>query len=199
MPASEVKAADKSDIVATWKKMEEQVKLGRAKSIGISNFNQDQVSRILKNAEIIPAANQIELHVYLQQPQLVKFCQQNGIVVVSYQTLGNPGLPTFLNKNNLPPRPVLNLLKDATVNRIAAKHNKTPAQVLIRFINQKGVAVIPKSTTPSRIRENIDIFNFQLDSEDIKELEKLDKGPQGRMTWFDQRVDGDEHPFGRKP
>lgn len=82
--------------------MEEQVKLGRAKSIGISNFNQDQVSRILKNAEIIPATNQIELHVYLQQPELVKFCQDNGIVVVSYQTLGNPGLPTFLEKNNLP-------------------------------------------------------------------------------------------------
>lgn len=82
--------------------MEEQVRLGRAKSVGISNFNQDQVSRILKNAEIIPAANQIELHVYLQQPELVKLCQQNGIVVVSYQTLGNPGLPTFLNKNNLP-------------------------------------------------------------------------------------------------
>lgn len=82
--------------------MEEQVKLGRAKSIGISNFNQEQVSRILKNAEIIPATNQIELHVYLQQPELVKFCQDNGIVVVSYQTLGNPGLPTFLEKNNLP-------------------------------------------------------------------------------------------------
>lgn len=82
--------------------MEEQVKLGRAKSIGISNFNQDQVSRILQNAEIIPATNQIELHVYLQQPELVKLCQENGIVVVSYQTLGNPGLPTFLNKNNLP-------------------------------------------------------------------------------------------------
>lgn len=82
--------------------MEEQVKLGRAKSIGISNFNQEQVSRILKNAVIIPATNQIELHVYLQQPELVKFCQDNGIVVVSYQTLGNPGLPTFLEKNNLP-------------------------------------------------------------------------------------------------
>lgn len=81
--------------------MEEQVQLGKAKTIGISNFNQDQVRRILEAAKIKPATNQIELHAYLQQPELVKYCQDNGIVVVSYQTLGNPGLPTWTAKNNV--------------------------------------------------------------------------------------------------
>lgn len=82
-------------------KLEELVQVGRAKSIGISNFNQDQVGRILKNANIIPATNQIELHPYLQQPELVKYCQDNGVVVVSYHSLGNPGLPAWMAANNM--------------------------------------------------------------------------------------------------
>lgn len=78
------------------------------------------------------------------------------------------------------------LLNDPVVKRIATKHNKTAAQVLLRFMNQKGVAVIPKSVTPSRIRENFDIFSFSLDSDDLRELEKLDKGARGRITWFER-------------
>lgn len=107
------------------------------------------------------------------------------------------------------------LFNDPVVKVIATKHNRTGAQVLLRFMNQKGVAVIPKSVTPSRIRENFDIFNFTLDSDDLRELEKLDKGPRGRITWFERseliylakkvvldccfrRQNDDEYPFGKK-
>lgn len=83
---------------------------------------------------------------------------------------------------------VPDLLNDPTVKKIAAKHKKSSAQVLLRFINQKNIAVIPKSVTPSRIKENFDIFNFTLDSSDIKELESLDKGSAGRICWFDSYV-----------
>lgn len=191
--------AGKSDIIATYKKLEEQVQLGKAKTIGLSNFNQDQVRRILEAAKIKPATNQIELHAYLQQPELVKYCQDNGIVVVSYQTLGNPGLPTWTAKNNVRNMTVPDLLNDPTVKKIAAKHKKSSAQVLLRFINQKNIAVIPKSVTPSRIKENFDIFNFTLDSSDIKELESLDKGSAGRICWFDSWIGVHEHPFGKRP
>lgn len=78
--------------------MEEQVDLGRTRAIGVSNFNQRQVRRIVENARIKPASNQVELHVYLQQPELVKYLQDNGIVPVSYSSLGNPGLNDYLIK-----------------------------------------------------------------------------------------------------
>ncbi|KAL1506845.1 hypothetical protein ABEB36_006132 [Hypothenemus hampei] len=191
-----------SDIVATWKKLEEQVDLGRCKTIGISNFNIRQVKKILDNARIIPATNQVELHIYLQQPELVKFCQDNGVVVVSYQTFGNPGVSAWLEKQNLPPRVVPDLFNDPVVKKLATKYKKTSAQILLRFILQKNIALIPKSITPSRIKENFQIFDFTLDKADFKELEKLDKGDAGRNNWFDhseQMANHPEHPFGKKP
>ncbi|KAL1509385.1 hypothetical protein ABEB36_004137 [Hypothenemus hampei] len=178
-----------SDLVATYKKMEELVERGLCKTIGISNFNQRQVKKILDNAKIIPATNQVELHIYLQQPELVKFCQDNGIVMVSYLTFGNPGLGKWLESNNMPARNYPDILNDPTVKKIADKHKKTTAQVLLKFMIQKNIAVIPKSVTPSRIRENFNIFDFTLDKADITEMEKLDKGEAGRNTWFDYNED----------
>ncbi|KAL1506844.1 hypothetical protein ABEB36_006132 [Hypothenemus hampei] len=174
-----------TDIVATWKKLEEQVDLGRCKTIGISNFNQRQVKRIVDNARIVPAANQVELHIYLQQPELVKFCQDNGIIIISYQTFANPGVSAWLEKQNLSPRVVPDLFNDPVVKKLATKYKKTSAQILLRFILEKNIALIPKSITPSRIKENFQIFDFTLDKADFEELEKLDKGDAGRVTWFD--------------
>ncbi|CAH1984034.1 unnamed protein product [Acanthoscelides obtectus] len=93
---------EKSDHIAIWKKMEEQVDAGRTKAIGLSNFNKRQVEKVLKNARIKPASLQIELHVLLQQKELVEFCQSNGIVVVAYSPLGSPGFNNFMQKHGFP-------------------------------------------------------------------------------------------------
>lgn len=82
--------------------MEEQVDKGRTKSIGVSNFNKDQVKRIFEESRLKPAANQVELHIYLQQPELVEYLQGNGIVAISYASLGNPGINEFLRKRGSP-------------------------------------------------------------------------------------------------
>ncbi|XP_030760213.1 aldose reductase A-like [Sitophilus oryzae] len=192
-----------TDLVATWKKLEEQVDLGRAKAIGVSNFNISQVQRILDNARIKPAANQVELHVFLQQPELVKFLQQNGVLPISYSTLGNPGINKFLEKVGRPLRTnAPDLLGNATVKTIAEKHHKTSGQILLKYWVQKKVAVIPKSVTPSRIKENIGLFDFSLDENDLKSLESLDLGEEGRqatMSFSKEFVDHPEYPFPRRP
>ncbi|XP_030760211.1 aldose reductase A-like isoform X3 [Sitophilus oryzae] len=192
-----------TDLIATWKKLEEQVDLGRAKAIGVSNFNINQVQRILDNARIKPAANQIELHIFFQQPELVNFLQQNGVLPISYSTLGNPGINKFLEKVGRPLRTnALDLLGNATVKTIAEKHDKTSGQILLKYWVQKKVAVIPKSVTPSRIKENIDLFDFSLGENDLKSLESLDLGEEGRqaiMSFSKEFLDHPEYPFPRRP
>jgi diketogulonate reductase-like aldo/keto reductase len=188
-----------TDLVATWKKLEEQVDLGRTKTIGVSNFNKEQVGRIISNSRIKPASNQVELHVYLQQPELVQYCQDNGIVVVSYFSLANPGINQYLEKQGIPTRPNQgHVLKDATIKQIADKHNKSAAQVLLKFLLQKNIAVIPKSVTESRIKENFDLFSFTLDNDDIKAINGLDRGEKGRlsdMALSPAVFDHPEYPF----
>ncbi|CAG9765205.1 unnamed protein product [Ceutorhynchus assimilis] len=191
--------AQPTDHGAVWKKLEEQVELGRTRAIGVSNFNKDQVSRLVKTAKIKPAANQVELHVYLQQPELVKYLKANGILPISYASLGNPGINEFLVKQGRPPRPgSTELLEDPVIKKIAAKHGKSSGQVLLKFLVQNNIAVIPKSVTPKRIQENINLFDFTLDVEDVKLLTGLDKGEQGRryLMNFNQTVlDHPEYPF----
>lgn len=184
-----------TDHVAIWKAMEEQVDKGLTKSIGISNFNLSQISRILKNARIPPASLQIELHAYHQQNELVDFCKKNNIVVTAYSPLGNPGLASFMNKFGkkveLP-----NILKNATVNELAKKYNKTPAQILLKHIVQRGICAIPKSTNPERLRQNIDIFDFKLDDQDVAAMDSLDHS--GRLldfSLFNGIKDHPEYPF----
>lgn len=168
------------DHVLLWKEMEKQVKMGRTKAIGLSNFSKSQIEIILGSAEIKPANLQIEVHAFLQQKELVDFCQKNGISVVAYSPLGSPGINNFYSEYgkrvNVP-----DLLGNPVVQRIAVKHKKTPAQVLLRFNVQRGIGVIPKSTNPCRIRENINIFDFVLDNEDFKDLQNLEIGPSAKV------------------
>ncbi|KAJ8969572.1 hypothetical protein NQ317_005900 [Molorchus minor] len=135
---------------------------------GFPNFNSDQINRILKNCRIPPCNLQIEHHAYLQQPKLVEFCKLNKIIVTAYSPLGSPGL-SKLGKETP------DLLGHTKVKEIAKRYNKTTAQVLLRHILQKGIVAIPKSVTPERIRQNIDIFNFQLNEEDMETLNGLDE------------------------
>ncbi|KAG8266251.1 hypothetical protein J6590_076528 [Homalodisca vitripennis] len=170
--------------------MEKQVDEGLTKAIGISNFNTKQIERVLSIARIPPANLQIELHLYCQGKAEQEFCRSKGITLTSYATLGSPGAPPGgLNGANFNP------LLDPVVARIAQSHNKNPGQILLRFVLQLGIAVIPKSTNPDRVRENIKVFDFELTPAEMTELKALDKGEGGRRFHFDFLRAHPEYPY----
>ncbi|KAF2135839.1 uncharacterized protein K452DRAFT_322831 [Aplosporella prunicola CBS 121167] len=138
----------------TWKALEAQVKKGKIRSIGVSNFTREKVEEVLQTAEIKPAVNQIEAHPYLQQPALLEWHKQQGIVVAAYSPLGN-------NIYNLP-----RAVDDPKVIEIAKELGKSPAQVLIQWAVQRGTVVLPKSVTPERIVSNFQDFELPQDAFD---------------------------------
>jgi len=156
----------------TWSGMEELVQAGLVKNIGVSNFNNQHIMDLMKYANIKPAALQVELHPYLQQPQLVEYCQRPSvnIAVTAYSSFGGV---SYIPLGSPLAKETTNLLEHPTVLDIAKKHNKTTAQVLLRWAVQNGVAVIPKSNSLERLKENISVFDFKLDSDDIANLQKL--------------------------
>ncbi|XP_059479007.1 aldo-keto reductase family 1 member B1-like [Neocloeon triangulifer] len=167
----------------TWLKMEECVRIGLTKSIGLSNFNSVQIDEVLKVATIRPVALQVELHPYLPQVKLQKFCADRGIILTGYSPLGSPDRPWA--KAGDP-----DLLNDPRVKTIADKHNKSPAQILLRYQIERGVSVIPKSVTKARIIENFSIFDFKLSKEEVDTLTSFDCN--GRLCGLDSVKD---HPL----
>lgn len=165
-----------TDQVAVWKKMEEQVKARRAKTIGVSNYSIKQIELILKNCSIKPANHQFELHLAHQQNEMVAFCKKNDISIVSYSSLGSPGSHNIegLNEKRNVQLKLPKILENPIVLKLSKKYCKTPAQILLRQIIQRGICVIPKSTNAGRLRQNLDIFDFSLTAEDIAELESED-------------------------
>jgi len=181
--------APKTDHIGVWKKMEEQVDAGRTKAIGLSNYNTTQIDNILSIARIKPANLQIEVYLYFQQKELLDYCKKKGITVVAYGNLASPGFTKLFKTEQLP-----EVLSNPIVKKIADKHSKTSAQILLRHLLQKGISVIPKSVTPSRIRNNIDVFDFVLDDDDIAELDALDQGAKARI-FHTRRLKGiQDHP-----
>ncbi|CAH2101541.1 unnamed protein product [Euphydryas editha] len=155
------------DYVDTWKAMEKVVDLGLTKSIGLSNFNKKQIDRVMEIARIKPASLQIEVHPYLNHEKLIDYARSLGITVTAYSPLGSPDRPG--------PKPgYSHLLEDPLLKTIGEKYNKSPAQILIRYAIDRGLIVIPKSVTKSRIIQNFNVFDFQLTAEDIKTIGSLE-------------------------
>nr|ATJ44536.1 aldehyde reductase 6 [Helicoverpa assulta] len=155
------------DYVDTYKAMEKLVEQGLTRSIGLSNFNKRQIERVLEVATIKPAMLQIEVHPYLNQQPLIDFCKLHDIAITAYSPLGSPDRPWAK-----PGDP--QLLDDPRIKTIADKYGKTVAQVLIRYAIDRGIVVIPKSVTKSRIIQNFNVFDFQLTLDDIKEIASLE-------------------------
>ncbi|WUB67890.1 aldo/keto reductase [Streptomyces sp. NBC_00582] len=145
--------------VDTYKAFEKLYGDGRVRAIGVSNFPVEQLGRLLDETSVIPAVNQIELHPHLQQHALRAFHAEQGIATEAWSPLGQGK----------------GLLEVPAIVAIAQKHNRTPAQVVLRWHLQIGNVVIPKSVTPSRIRENIEVFDFSLDTEDLAAISALNE------------------------
>lgn len=146
---------------------------GKVKSIGVSNFTIEQLERLLSVAKIPPAVNQVELHPYFVQSDLIEYCKSKNIALTAYSPFGSPGRPSEYQRGETDP---MMLLQDPVVGDIAKKHRRTPAQVLLRYHVQQNIAVIPKSMKPHHILENTKIFDFTLDEEDMNALRSLNRG-----------------------
>ncbi|QWF76889.1 aldo/keto reductase [Amycolatopsis sp. CA-230715] len=146
--------------VETWRALEKILGDGRARAIGVSNFQVPHLRRLFDETGVVPAVNQIELHPHLQQAELRGFHDEHGIVTEAWSPLARGG----------------ELLGDQVVTTVARKHGRTPAQVVLRWQIEMGHVVIPKSVTRERIEENIAIFDFELDSSDIAGFAALESG-----------------------
>ncbi|MGW0701674.1 aldo/keto reductase [Streptomyces sp. NPDC002867] len=150
----------KDAYVDTYRAFEKIHAEGRAKAIGVSNFLPEHLERLIGETSVVPAVNQIELHPQLQQSASREAHARHGIATEAWSPLGQGK----------------GLLEVPTVVAVAQKHGRTPAQVVLRWHLQLGNVVIPKSVTPSRIRENIDVFGFELDADDLAAFAALDEG-----------------------
>jgi alcohol dehydrogenase (NADP+) len=152
----------------TWQGMEEAKKLGHAKHIGVSNFNISKLEEIIKSGSILPEMNQIELHPFLPQNKLVKFCKEKNILVTAYSPLGSGDRGASIKKSDEP-----SLLENEIIKELASKHGVTPAQVLISYSVNRGIAVIPKSVNQQRIIQNLAAIDVNLDRGDMEKLENI--------------------------
>ncbi|KAM8804234.1 aldo-keto reductase family 1 member C15-like isoform 2-T2 [Rhynchonycteris naso] len=159
------------DLRDTWEALEKCKDAGLTKSIGVSNFNRKLLEMILNKPGLKykPVCNQVECHPYLNQSKLLEFCKSKDIVLVAYSALGTQRDPNWVDKDSLV------LLEDPTLNSIAKKHNRSPGQVALRYQVQRGVVVLAKSFNEKRIKENFQVFDFELTTEDMKAIDGLNK------------------------
>jgi 2,5-diketo-D-gluconate reductase A len=159
--------------VETWEAFQGLYAEGRLRAIGVSNFTPPQLTRLLEETAVVPAVNQVELHPGFQQPELRAFHREHGIATEAWSPLGQGAALTH---------PV--------ITRLAERHEKTPAQVVLRWHLDLGNVVIPKSVTPGRIRENFSVFDFALTAEDARQIAGLESG---------HRIGPDPDVVGAKP
>ncbi|MCA1737726.1 MAG: aldo/keto reductase [Actinobacteria bacterium] len=151
------------DFVSTWQTLEEFHRDGRARSVGVSNFQIEHLERLASETDTVPAVNQIEAHPYFTNDAVREYGQEHQIATEAWSPIAQGGV-----------------LEDSTITQIAEKVGKTPAQVVLRWHIQRGDIVFPKSVTPSRMQENFELFDFELESSDMDEITALDRGEDGR-------------------
>jgi diketogulonate reductase-like aldo/keto reductase len=157
------------DVYGSWRAMEELYREGRIRAIGVSNFQPDRIMDLIVHNEVVPAVNQIETHPFNQQIETQKFLQENNVQIESWG-------PFAEGKHNI--------FQNELLLSIAAKYKKTVAQVILRWLTQRGVVVIPKSVRKERIVENFNIFDFELSPEDMDAIVSLDRKVS---SFFDHR------------
>ena len=151
------------DFVSTWRTLEEFQQDGRARSIGLSNFQVEHMERLAAETDTLPAVNQIELHPYLLNEEVRAYDEAHGIATEAWSPIAKG-----------------EVLDDPLVTEVAERVGRTPAQVVLRWHIQRGNIVFPKSVTPERIRENFEVFDFELEPGDIEKIARLDRGEAGR-------------------
>lgn len=144
--------------IKSWKALEQLKREGLIKSIGVSNYTIKHLEDMKTYASEMPVINQVELHVFLQQPELIEYCKKEKIVIEAYSPLAHASS-----------------MDHPEILKLAKKHNKSYAQIMLRFLLQLGLVVIPKSVNPERIKANIDILDFELSKKEMDELRKLDR------------------------
>ena len=151
------------DYVSTWQTLVEFKREGRARSVGVSNFQVAHLERLAAETDLVPAVNQIEVHPYFTNEAVRAYGQEHGILTEAWSPIAQGGV-----------------LKDPVITEIAERLGKTTAQVTLRWHVQRGDIIFPKSSTPSRIKENFELFDFELSSDEMARITALDKGEEGR-------------------
>ena len=160
------------DFVSTWRTLEEFRADGRSRSIGVSNFQVEHLERLAAGADTVPAVNQIELHPYFQNEEVRAYGEEHGIATEAWSPIAQG-----------------QCLGDEAIEEIAGRHGRTPAQIVLRWHIQRGNIVFPKSSTPERIRENFEIFDFELEPGEIEAIDGLDRREDGRIGPHPDRFD----------
>ena len=160
------------DYYACWESFEKLVKAGKARALGLSNFSQEQIKGFVERFEIKPSLVTVETHPYAAQNQLREYLKSQGIVLEAWYPLGHADS---------------HLLQEPVILRLAEKYGKSPVQIILRWHVQMGNSVLPGSKSPEHIRENIDIFDFALSEEDMKEIALLDTGTQYKVFTDEMR------------
>lgn len=154
---------DGGDFVSTWKVLEDLKRDGRARSVGVSNFQVPHLQRLATECELVPAVNQVEAHPYFRNDAVRTYGEEHGIVTEAWSPIAQGAV-----------------LDDPAVVAVAEQVRRTPAQVVLRWHVQHGHVVFPKSVTPERVRENFGLFDFELDDDAMGRIDALDKGEDGR-------------------
>lgn len=150
------------DFISGYRKLEVAYKAGKLRAIGVSNFNEVEISQVIEQCDVVPAIVQMECHPYFPRTDMKPFLAERGIAVQSWYPLGGRGNTVILD--------------EPVIAELAAKYGKTPAQVIMRWQVQEGNVVIPGSKTPAHIAENIDVFDFELTDAEMSQVNMLDKG-----------------------
>lgn len=189
-PDGSMRMDHSTNLLEIWKTILKLKESGRVRHVGVSNMNAEQLARICSVAK--PACLQVENHILCQQPDLIEAAKKLGVPIVAYSPLGSKDLANA--KAAQTGREYPDLLQLAEVQRIAQVHGRTSAQILLRYNLQRGLAVIPKSTNPTRIKQNITVWDFNLSDAEMTELAALDRGENGRVCDFTFFIGADKHP-----